>query len=127
MTKAADLCQKAADLVGGDREESHGPKERNYENVARLWQAYLEVRRDPMAPLDSLDTLHMMVLLKVARTQLGSFNLDDYVDMVGYGACGGEVAAAQSYEQTIPRIYGVDKTDLNPVSPPVPRRNDDGS
>ena len=117
--KAADLCTKAGDLVGGDREDTHGSKERNHENIARLWQAYLEVRRDPMAPLDSLDVLHMMVLLKMARTQLGSFNLDDYVDMTGYSACAGEVASVEDV------VVPIDSS-LIP-NPLIPRRNDDGS
>lgn len=117
--KAADLCTKTADLVGGDREDSHGSKERNHENIARLWQAYLESRHDPVAPLEALDVLHMMVLLKVARTQLGSFNLDDYVDMIGYSACGGEVASIEDVVVPIDPALA--------IHPLVPRRNDDGT
>ena len=33
-----------------------------------------------------------MSLLKIARTQAGSFNLDDHVDTAGYAAISGEIA-----------------------------------
>ena len=33
-----------------------------------------------------------MVLLKVARTQEGQHNIDDYVDACGYSAIAGEIA-----------------------------------
>ena len=35
----------------------------------------------------------MMELLKIARRLTGTFNLDDYVDSVGYAAIAGELAA----------------------------------
>ena len=36
-----------------------------------------------------------MVLLKIARTQAGSHNIDDYVDACGYAAIAGEIAENQ--------------------------------
>ena len=33
-----------------------------------------------------------MTLLKLARTQAGKFNLDDYIDACGYAAIAGEIA-----------------------------------
>lgn len=86
------LTERAADLVGGDREVQHGTKRKNFENIVTLWNAYLQIRRDPAAPLTIVDHAHMMVLLKIARTQHGAFNPEDSVDMVGYSACAGEVA-----------------------------------
>ena len=38
------------------------------------------------------DVATMMVLLKIARTQAGSHNVDDYVDACGYAAIAGEIA-----------------------------------
>lgn len=90
--KAAEICACAAALVGGDRDRSHGEKQKNHQNVATLWSAYLSIRRDPDAPISALDVAHLMVLLKMARTQLGAFNADDWIDMVGYSACAGEIA-----------------------------------
>lgn len=93
---ASEIAAKASSLVGGDREQQHGSKERNFANIARLWNAYLASRREPGSELDALDVGHMMVLLKIARTQLGSNNPDDYVDACGYAACAGEVASVTS-------------------------------
>jgi hypothetical protein len=93
--KAHDVASRAADLVGGDRAAQHGSKEQNFSNIASLWNGYLQIRKDPSAPLTALDIGHMMVLLKVARTQTGTVNADDWVDMAGYSACAGEVALAE--------------------------------
>lgn len=91
--RAAQLLTEAARLVGDDREAQHGPKRRNHENIAELWNAYLRIRREPAAPLTALDVAHMMAALKLARTQLGGFNIDDYRDMAGYAGCAAEMAA----------------------------------
>ena len=91
--KASDIATAAAELVAGDREQTHGSKHRNFENIATLWRAYLSIRLNPQAPVSALDHAHMMVLLKIARMQLGAYNPDDYTDMAGYAACAGEVAA----------------------------------
>lgn len=90
--KASDLCAKAGSLVGGDREKTHGSKTLNHGKITVLWNGYLAIRRDPASPLTSADVAHMLVLLKTARTQLGAFNADDWIDMVGYAACAGEIA-----------------------------------
>ena len=51
-----------------------------------LWSAYLGT------PITARDVALMMVLLKVARTKTGAFNLDDYVDAAGYAGIAVEVA-----------------------------------
>jgi hypothetical protein len=89
---AADIAAAAADLVSGDRHQTHGDKQVNHEKIASMWNVYLDIRRVPDAPLDGVDVALMMALLKVARTQLGSPNLDDYVDICGYAACAGEIS-----------------------------------
>ena len=55
-------------------------------NIAALWSAYLGM------PITARDAALMMVLLKVARTKTGAFNLDDYVDAAGYAGIAAEVA-----------------------------------
>ena len=60
-----------------------------------MWNAWLAIRRDPDAPLDAHDVAQMLALMKMARTQSGMFNIDDYVDQCGYSACAGEVAQAR--------------------------------
>lgn len=95
--KAHEIATEAARLVSGDRQRTHGDKAANFANIARLWTAYLTNRAEAnpnndLNDLSPLDVAHMMVLLKVARTQLGAVNPDDWTDMAGYAACAGEVA-----------------------------------
>lgn len=92
LETAHDILTRAAALVGGDRERTHGSKRDNFENIAALWNAYLAIRREPYDPLDAADVGHLFVLMKIARTQLGAFNIDDYTDAAGYSGCAGEVA-----------------------------------
>jgi len=85
-----------AALVGGDRAVSHGvDKRRNHHNIAALWNAYLSIRPEASAPLTPEDVSTMMGLLKIARTQYGAFNPDNYVDGSAYFAISGEIAAIE--------------------------------
>ncbi len=84
--RAADALKTAAGLVSGDREQTHGPKLENHQNIASLWSAYLGREISP------LDVALMMALLKIGRTKCGSHNIDDYIDLIGYGAVAGELA-----------------------------------
>lgn len=93
--KASDIAVRAADLVGGDRERQHGSKADNFHRIAMMWNAYLQIRRHPAAPLDAVDVGHLMAIMKVARTQSGSKNEDDWVDALGYIACAAEVALSE--------------------------------
>jgi hypothetical protein len=93
---AGEVALKAASLVAGDRDKTHGKKEDNFGKIAAHWNAYLQSRScDDGTPLDALDVGHMMVLLKIARTLSGSINPDDYIDAAGYAACAGEIAISR--------------------------------
>ena len=84
--RARDVCRRATDLVSGDRARQHGEALAAHTNIAVLWSAYLGM------PITACDAALMMVLLKVARTKTGAFNLDDYVDAAGYAAIAAEMA-----------------------------------
>jgi hypothetical protein len=88
---APEIATKAAELVGGDRAESHGDMHQHFAHVAALWSAYLKLDR----PLTVADVPHMMALLKIARTKSGSLNVDDWIDGAGYLACAGEVSTKE--------------------------------
>jgi hypothetical protein len=92
LRTAGEIVGKAALLVEGDRGAQHGPKERNHQNIADHWNAYLGWRL--RSPLSALDVALMMVELKVARTKAGAglTNVDNYVDMAGYAGVAGEIA-----------------------------------
>lgn len=89
---APSIAFSAASLVAGQRQAQHGDKADNFSRIAALWQGWLDIRRDPSAPLDAHDIGIMMTLMKLARTQTGSHNIDDYIDACGYAACAGEIA-----------------------------------
>ncbi len=86
--KAVELLERAAELVGGDRQEDYGTMEQNLGNIADLWSAYLSLRED--FNLTAEDVAWMMVLLKIARAQTGNKE-DNYVDACGYAAIAGQV------------------------------------
>lgn len=65
----------------------HGDWRINMENTAKLWSAYLK------QPIAAEQVAIMMVLIKVSRMTCGTLNLDDYDDLLGYGA----IAAALVY------------------------------
>ncbi len=84
------ILHQAAKLVDGDRDNQHGNKHDNFRNIATMWNAYINTMKHPLK-LQSKDVAKMMVLLKLARTQTGNFNEDDYVDMAGYTGCAAEL------------------------------------
>lgn len=93
--KACEIADTAAKLMSGDRAKTHGDKLVNHQKIATLWNAFLEIREEPAAPLRPSDVAHMMVLLKMARTQHGTLNLDDSVDQSAYAAIAGELMQAE--------------------------------
>lgn len=87
MTRA-EILDRAKACVIGDREEDYGGPERSFEAIAHLWTAYLNHGITPV------DVAAMMALLKIARISGGHFKADNWVDLAGYAACGGEIEAA---------------------------------
>ena len=83
---AQQFLRQAGELVGAVRAAQHGDFVENFEAIARLWSAYLSFRKGGEGPLRPVDVAQMMVLLKIARTQSGEHNADDYRDAIGYAA-----------------------------------------
>ena len=86
------ILEQTKKLVSKDREDKHGNKVENHENIARLWSGYIQNKTKLLIHLLPEDVANMMALLKIARTQAGQHNEDDYVDAVGYCAISGEIA-----------------------------------
>lgn len=89
--KAAKIALTASTLIAGERADAHGSMARTHGCIASLWTVYLQSRRDNTAPLAPSDVAKMMVLLKLARSENGAHNNDDYIDMAGYAAIAGEL------------------------------------
>ena len=99
---ADGFCQQASFLLHKDRAATHGPIVRSLSNIAALWNAYLAIRREPSAPLGPTDIAHMMALLKLARTQNGAVNSDNWVDLVAYAAAAGALNEGHSPGPHVP-------------------------
>jgi len=87
-----EILEQAKKLVSGDRHDKHGDKIVNHENIARLWSGYLQNKTQLKINLLPEDVANLMILLKVARSQAGQHNVDDYVDTCGYASIAGEIA-----------------------------------
>ena len=86
--KSNDILEKAIEIVDGDRQEKYGDKGETHDKIAKLWEVWLKIRKP--GPLDRTDVATMMALMKVVRSTCGSYNEDDYVDMVAYMSFAGE-------------------------------------
>ena len=82
--KRTQILTKAAEIVSG-RDGQHGDAEDNFLRIAAMWTAYLGT------PVQSHDVAAMMILLKTARIASGHQSDDNWTDIAGYAACGGEL------------------------------------
>ena len=88
MTRRTILDQ-ALHCVSGDREQDYGSPERNFETIALLWSVYAQ--RLGRGYFESKDVAAMLSLVKIARIASGHAKADNWVDLAGYAACGGEI------------------------------------
>jgi hypothetical protein len=88
---SADMLSEAASIVAGDRNSTHGDKERSFVAIAEMWTAYLLTRKDPYGPVRPHDVAQMMVHLKQMRAEWGTPTRDHFVDQCGYSAIAGEL------------------------------------
>lgn len=80
------ILSAAIGCVCGDREEDYGSPENNFERIASFWNTYLGI--DAIEPKD---VAAMLALLKIARIASGHAKTDNWIDLAGYAACGGEL------------------------------------
>jgi len=114
VTTASKILTTAAEIVGGARSQTHGPKERSFQHIANLWNAYLksahsEPKDCPIpgmcgweAQISAVDVAWMMTLLKVVRSVQGTPVEDHYVDAAGYAGIAGEIQLSQAKPETKP-------------------------
>lgn len=89
------ILDRARECVCGERDESYGGPEDSFRTIALLWENYLNARPSDVLPgeIGTEDVAVMMALLKIARLASDSGHMDSWVDLAGYAACGGEIAA----------------------------------
>lgn len=87
-----EVLVEAKKCVCGDREEDYGKPENNFATIAALWTNYLNTTfNDINFIIGPEDVAAMMILLKVSRIASGNGKNDNWVDIAGYAACGGEL------------------------------------
>lgn len=84
ILKAAEKC------VCGDREQDYGRPEDNFQRIADLWNAYCGLT-GMVNGFEPKDVAAMMALVKIARIASGHAKADNWCDLAGYAACGGEL------------------------------------
>ena len=86
-----EILKKAAELVSTKRESSHGDAFKNHSQIADLWSVFLDDKLKIMKEITPGDVAVMMCLLKISRSTMGDFNIDDFVDGAAYMAIAGEM------------------------------------
>lgn len=95
------VLDAAKRCVCGDREQDYGSPENNFRTIASMWNSYLcgaglMENHDPTVwkGIKPKDAAAMLALLKIARIASGHAKADNWIDLAGYAACGGELEAA---------------------------------
>lgn len=87
MTRS-EILNTAMQAVTKDRAATHGSAERNFGRIAAIWSIRCGVQISPA------QVAIMLVDLKTTRAWDNPAHEDNWVDMAGYAACGGEIATA---------------------------------
>ena len=90
-----EILLTAEKYVNGDREQQYGTPENNFSIIAKFWSTYLGEQGMITTSIDAHDVAVMMALLKIARITSGQHKDDNYIDLAGYAACGGEIATKE--------------------------------
>ncbi len=88
----SEILKNTIDIVGGDRAQDYGTVKENMQHTANLMSAYLTMTTGEEITLQPHDVASLMILLKLARIKTSPHKADNWIDICGYGACGGECA-----------------------------------
>mgnify|MGYP001593492931 CR=1 FL=1 len=80
------ILDKAKECVLRDRQSTYGDLEDNFGIIAQYWSTHMGYT------VSSVDVSIMLALVKVARMKTSEDHADNWIDLAGYAACGGEIA-----------------------------------
>lgn len=106
MNTRQKVLEEALKCVNGEREKQYGNPEDNFSRIADFWGLYLTTLFEDtgvVVELDPKDVAIMMILFKIARSLGDQDKLDNYVDMIGYAACGAEIFENEEDKTTWPK------------------------
>ena len=90
----AQFLKEVEKLVCADRNVTHGDAEDNFRVIAQLWNVYIHNSKGE--ELNNKDVAIMMCLFKVSRLMSNVDNLENWLDLAGYAACGGGIVRKES-------------------------------
>lgn len=85
----SDIINEADQAINHDRAATHGDAESSFDDIAILWNWWIEKRGGPQ--LTAFDVAMMMDLFKTVRAANNPSHTDNYIDKVGYTAIAGEI------------------------------------
>lgn len=86
-----EILEEAKKCISGKREGDPGEQENTMELISMFWNLYLkEAYKSRPFELEDYDADAMMCLMKIARIATGYGNKDNWIDLAGYAALGGE-------------------------------------
>lgn len=85
----AQILQTASVYVTKDRAATHGDAEDSFAALAAVWSARIGV------PLRPDQVAIMLIDLKAVRAWDNPSHIDNWIDIAGYSACGGEIATGK--------------------------------
>lgn len=97
-----DVLDAASACVNGDRDKRYGNPEDSFRLIAHFWNDYMRNAAktyDPMVHsgiISASDVAAMLALVKIARIAGGKRHPDNWIDLAGYAACGGEIETGGS-------------------------------
>lgn len=89
----AQFLDEVEKLVCKDRNVTHGDAEDNFRVIADLWNVYLKNSHGTANTddLNNKDVAIMMCLFKISRLMTNVNNMENWLDLAGYAACGGGI------------------------------------
>ena len=102
MNYRSEAVKEAESLVNGDRNIDYGDPIHDFRTTADFWQTYLRriVERRGSLTIKPHDVAAMMQLLKTSRLTWTPEKKDNWIDLIGYAACGWDCVQRQDEHET---------------------------
>jgi hypothetical protein len=91
---STNILEEASKVTSGDKRRDYDSATKNHERIAKLWNTYLDIRKEPTGPITAENVAWMMVMLKIARNE-HTAKPDNYVDAAGYIRCAAQIAGIE--------------------------------
>lgn len=94
-----EILAAAEKCVCEDRNKEYSEPEDIFSLIAALWEPVIRARCVPDGTyvcMDETTVALLMALLKIARASVNPEHVDSWIDLVGYGCCGGEIATRET-------------------------------